>query len=64
MILARPICKIRDTIHVLFEQPKGEKVKIAKANITLLCKINWPVTGNEGERSSDEEVKEDSSSIC
>lgn len=38
MIPARPLCKLRDTIQVLFKQHKGEKVKTAMVNITRSLK--------------------------
>lgn len=38
MILARLICKVRDTIQVLFKQPKVEKMKISMVPITWSVK--------------------------
>lgn len=64
MILARPICKVRDAIQVLIKQPEGEKVKITKLSITWSVIIKCPVTGNEGKRSSNRERKEHSSTSC
>lgn len=64
MVLARPICKVRDAIQVLIKQPEGEKVKITKFNITWSVLFKYPVTENEGKRSSDGERKEHSSTSC
>lgn len=49
----------KDTIQVLFKQPKGEEVKIAMVNIT------WSVKSTvQSQGMTDGERKEDCSSIC
>lgn len=54
MILARPICKVRDTIQVLFKEPKGEEVKISMVPITWSVKSS---VQSQGMRESEAVMK-------